>query len=218
MRADYCETRYQKRGADVAIRESGQRLAVRTRRGLDRGPHAARPHLDVVLPARVACSNALSDRRATHRMHAPCGGRLCRRRWLARLRSNARKYLLARTERDRSAFVEHHCHIQHGKRAGAVRYDDDDAPVAAQGLNSMAQGILAVGVEVRIRLIEDNQERVAESDIPPWPMRVAYPCGRRRMMSCTPAICAAFSIASDVARSSNRQIFSATVPSSSATS
>jgi hypothetical protein len=43
-----------------------------------------------------------------------------------------------------------------------VRYDDDDAPVAAQGLDSTAQGILAVGVEVRIGLIEHNQKRVAE--------------------------------------------------------
>ena len=43
-----------------------------------------------------------------------------------------------------------------------MRYDDDDAAAAAHGLNGTAQGILAVGVEIRIRLIEHDQKRVAE--------------------------------------------------------
>src|SRR4051794_2855382 len=43
-----------------------------------------------------------------------------------------------------------------------MRYDDDNASVAPQGLNGLAQGILAVGVEVRVRLIENDQKRVSE--------------------------------------------------------
>src|SRR6195256_416987 len=58
----------------------------------------------------------------------------------------------------------------------------------------------------------------ADRDIPPSPMRVEYPSGRRTIISCAPATRAAFRMASEVALSSKRAMFSATVPSNSATS
>ena len=43
-----------------------------------------------------------------------------------------------------------------------MRYDDDDALVATQDLDGATERVLAVGIEVRVRLIEHNQERVTE--------------------------------------------------------
>ncbi len=43
-----------------------------------------------------------------------------------------------------------------------MRYDDDDAFVVAQDLNGAGQGILAVGIQIGVGLIEHDQKRIAE--------------------------------------------------------
>src|SRR5438445_11833990 len=43
-----------------------------------------------------------------------------------------------------------------------MRYDDDDALVATQDRDGATERVLAVGIEIRVRLVEYDQERVAE--------------------------------------------------------
>ena len=68
--------------------------------------------------------------------------------------ANASEYLLARAEGDRLSFVKHERHVQCGNHAWAMRYHDNDALVAAQNLNGTAQRVLAVGIQVRVGLVE----------------------------------------------------------------
>jgi hypothetical protein len=88
---------------------------------------------------------------------------------------------------------------------------------------------LTFGIQICVQLIETIQERVAKDGPrkansltltwrqrhPAWPIRLRILCAR--MMSCTPDP-GGLQIASDVARSSKPQMFSATVPSNKATS
>ena len=56
-----------------------------------------------------------------------------------------------------------HGHVQCRQGIGPVRDDDDDALLAAQGFDRTDKGILAVGVEIGVGFVEDDEERTAEN-------------------------------------------------------
>jgi len=70
--------------------------------------------------------------------------------------------------------------FKRGKRAGTMRDDDDDnSYVWRENLNGPAQGVLAVGIQVGVWLVEHHQEGIAEQPRAPSPIRCLCPADMR---------------------------------------
>ena len=119
----------------------------------------------------------------------------------------------------------------HLQRVGPVRDEDDGDTVAAHRGQRRGEGRLARSVEVRVGLVEHDEDRVAverAARASRWlPCRQLgaggaelrlVTCGRRRIISCTSARSAARTMAAGSAAWSKRAMFSATVPANSSTS
>ena len=69
--------------------------------------------------------------------------------------------LVLRTERLLTALLHHQQEIDAGDRARPMRDDDDDAAARATREDRLGQGFVAFGIEIGIRLVEHDQERIA---------------------------------------------------------
>src|SRR5262249_8817278 len=92
------------------------------------------------------------------------GGRDRRRRWggLDPRPGDARKHLFAWPESNGLAVIKNHRHVECGNRTWAMRDDHHDAAALSQCADRSYQAVFTVGIEIRIRLVEYDQERVAE--------------------------------------------------------
>src|SRR5689334_1092781 len=69
--------------------------------------------------------------------------------------------LVARPERLLQAVREHQDLVADGQRGWPVRDQDDDRAAVLRGRNRLMERRLALVVEVRVRLVEYDQERIA---------------------------------------------------------
>ena len=66
------------------------------------------------------------------------------------------------TEHFHRPVAQKHDFIAQGQGRSPVRDQHDGAPAFLQGLQSSGQGLLSLRVEMRVRLIENDQYRIAE--------------------------------------------------------
>ncbi len=78
-----------------------------------------------------------------------------------RRRQHLGEHLVLRPESLRPAVGHHQNEVDRGERARAVRDHDDDAPAGPGREDRLGQGLLPLGVEVRVRLVEHDQEGIA---------------------------------------------------------
>ena len=71
------------------------------------------------------------------------------------------QHLVLRPEGLRAAVRHHQDQVDGGERARPVRDDDDDAAARAHAEDGAGQRLLALAVEIGVRLVEHDQERVA---------------------------------------------------------
>ena len=71
------------------------------------------------------------------------------------------QHLVARPEGLDDALVHHEQQVAFRDRRRAVRHDDDDAAVGLDLADRVHQRLAALAVEVRVRLVEHHERRVA---------------------------------------------------------
>ena len=82
----------------------------------------------------------------------------CRAVFLAQ---DLRKHFVLRSEGLHPALVHHQHHVGARKRARAMGDDDDDAAAGTHAEDRFAQRLLALRIEVGIRLVENDEEGIA---------------------------------------------------------
>src|SRR5262249_14634108 len=72
------------------------------------------------------------------------------------------KDLVSGSESDHSPGEDDHCHVQRRQDICPVRYDNRNFPCGPQCKDGAAQCLLTIDIEIGVRLVQYDQERVAE--------------------------------------------------------